>query len=219
MAKKKISIGIVGLGKYGMALAEALVKAGKEVVCVDKDEAKVKKALEFTDFAYVSEDLSTSTFEDMGFQACSTIVVCIGEHMDTAIFATLSALSLKTVKVISMSNTDDLGLVLEKLGAEVVYPYKDSVDRLTKRLVSGNILDFISLNDELEICEVKVPKSYLNNAIRDTNIRQKFGLNIIAIKNDNKIIARIEPEYVLKEGDTLIVLGEKVNIRKFEARR
>ena len=220
MAKKKMSIGILGLGKYGMALAEALVSNGKEVACLDRDENKVKKALEYTDFAYVTEELSTANLLEMGFDQCETIVICIGEHMDSAIFATINALALKNVKVITMSNTDEMGRVLEKLGAEVVYPYKDSVEKLAKKLSSTNVLDFIALSDNIEICEVKIPKAYLNKAIRDTDIRLKYGLNIIAIRHDaENIELRIDPEYVLKDSDTLIVLGESKFLRKFESRQ
>ncbi len=220
MAKKKMSIGILGLGKYGMALVEALVSNDKEVACLDRDENKVKKALEYTDFAYVTEELSTANLLEMGFDQCETIVICIGEHMDSAIFATINALALKNVKVITMSNTDEMGRVLEKLGAEVVYPYKDSVEKLAKKLSSTNVLDFIALSDNIEICEVKIPKAYLNKAIRDTDIRLKYGLNIIAIRHSaENIDLRIDPEYVLKESDTLIVLGESKFLRKFESKQ
>ena len=162
MATKKGTIGIVGLGKFGMQLAEELVENGRKIVCIDKDEKKVKKALELTDYAFVSEDLSKETFEETGFKQCETIVICIGEHLDTAILATLNALSLGVKKVVAMSVTDETGQILEKLGAEVIYPFKDSADHLAKKILTHNILDFISLNDEIEIAEIKVPKRSKN---------------------------------------------------------
>lgn len=216
MAKKKQTVGIIGLGKFGMCLANELVQNGKNIVCIDKDESKVKKVLEICDYAFVSEDLSKSTLEETGFKECDVIVTCIGEHMDTAIFATLNALSLGVSKVIALSNTDEQGLVLEKLGAEVIYPYKDSADRLAKRILSNNVVDFIALNDEIEICEVKIPKKYIGIPIKDTDIRKKYGINIIAIETGGKITTLIEPTYILTEDDALVVLGEKKNLRKFE---
>lgn len=217
MKKKKATIGIIGLGKFGMCLAYELVQSGKKIVCIDKEEKKVKKALEFCDYAFVSEDLSKDTLEETGFKECETIVVCIGEHMDTAIFATLNALTLGVNKVIAMSNTEEQGLVLAKLGAEVIYPYKDSSDKLAKRILSNNVLDFISLNDEVEIIEVKVPSRYIGNSILDTNIRQNYGLNIIALEYGDRIETRIDPKYIFKEGDAIVVIGAKKDLRKFEA--
>ena len=214
MGKKKQTVGIIGLGKFGMYLANELVENGKNIVCIDKDEAKVKKVLEICDYAFVSEDLSKRTLEDTGFKECDVIVTCIGEHLDTAIFATINALSLGVSRVIALSNTDEQGLVLEKLGAEVIYPYRDSADRLAKRILSNNIVDIIALNEEIEICEVKIPKKYIGMAIKDTDIRKKYGLNIIAIEQNDVINTNFEPEYVLNKEDSLVVLGEKKNLRK-----
>lgn len=215
--KNKSTIGIIGLGKFGMCLALELYESGKSIICIDKEENKVKKALEFSDFAFVSEDLSKKTLEETGFKECNTIVVCIGEHLDTAIFATLNALSLGVNKVITIANTEEQGLVLEKLGAEVIYPYKDSSDKLAKRILSNNVLDFISLSDEIEILEVKVPQKYIGMSIIDTNIRRDYGLNIIALEQSNDIIeTRINPEYVFQEGDCIVVIGDKKALRKFE---
>ncbi|MDY2727744.1 MAG: TrkA family potassium uptake protein [Candidatus Onthovivens sp.] len=216
MAKKKKTIGIIGLGKFGMCLAQELVESGKSIVCIDKDEKKIKKVLEICDYAFVNEDLSKKTLEETGFKECDVIVVCIAEHMDTAILATINALSLESGKVMALSNTEEQGIILEKLGAEVIYPYRDSADRLVKKIVSNNLVDFIALNDEVEICETKVPKKYIGEALKDTDIRGKFGINIIAIETNGKINTRFAPSYVLTKDDTLVVLGEKKMLRKFE---
>lgn len=130
-----------------MYLANELVGSGKNIVCVDKDERKVKKVLDIYNYTFVTEDLSVQTLEELDFKECDVIVICIGEQMDTAIFATLNALSLYAGKVISISYTEELDKALEKLGADVIYPYKDSASQLAKRILSNNILDFISLNE------------------------------------------------------------------------
>ena len=220
MSKKNATIGIIGLGKFGMCLANQLVKNGRHIICIDKDEIKVKKALDISDFAFVSEDLSTSTLEETGFKECQTIVVCIGEHLDTAIFVTLNALSLNGPKVIAMSNTEEQGKVLEKLGAEVIYPYKDSADRLAKKILTNNVLDFISLNDEIDICELRLPDRYIGTTVKDSDIRSKYGINIIAIGHENgKVDSTFLPEYVFEKGDKLVVIGETKIINKFEGKK
>lgn len=219
MATKKGTIGIVGLGKFGMQLAEELVENGRKIVCIDKDEKKVKKALELTDYAFVSEDLSKETFEETGFKQCETIVICIGEHLDTAILATLNALSLGVKKVVAMSVTDETGQILEKLGAEVIYPFKDSADHLAKKILTHNILDFISLNDEIEIAEIKVPKSFVGKSIIESNIRQNFGINIIALEVGDKINTKVDPKYIFNEGDAVVVIGDSKSVRKFEQKK
>lgn len=217
MAKNKKTIGIIGLGKFGMCLANELVKNGRSIVCIDKDETKIKRALEICDYAFVSQDLSINTLEETGFKECDTIVVCIGEQMDVAILATISALNLGVRRVIALSNTDEQGMILEKFGAEVIYPYKDSAYHLAKKMSSSSLVEFTSLSEDIEIYEVKAPKRYINVMIKDTDIRQKYKINIIAISNNGKINTNIDPNYVLTSEDVIIVLGEKKNLDKFEA--
>ncbi len=213
---KKGTIGIIGLGRFGMSLAIELSSKGKDVICLDKDEKKVKEVLNYTDYAYVSEDLSKETLEELGFKECDTIVVCIGEKSDISILTTLNAISLGVNKVIAKAGNEDQGKVLERLGAEVVYPDKDSADRLSKKILSHNILDFISLNENIEIVEIAIPKRYIGVKLADSDIRKKYNLNIVAIERDDNIDINISPSHIFKENDAIVVVGNTNNIAEFE---
>lgn len=212
----KASIGIIGLGRFGFSLAAELASKGKSVICVDKDEKKVKEILNYTDYAYVSEDLTKETLEELGFQECETVVVCIGEKIDVSILTTLNVISLGVKKVIAKAGSEEQGRVLERLGAEVIYPDKDSADRLAKRILSHNILDFISLNENIEIVEITIPKRYVGVKLADSDIRKKFNLNIVAIERDEEIDINISPNYVFEEKDAIVVIGNTNNIAEFE---
>ena len=213
---KKSTIGIIGLGRFGMSLAIELSSKGKNVICLDKDEKKVKEVLNYTDYAYVSEDLSKETLEELGFKECDTIVVCIGEKSDISILTTLNAISLGVEKVIAKAGNEDQGKVLERLGAEVVYPYKDSAYRLAKKILSHNIMDFISLNENIEIVEIAIPKRYVGVKLSESDIRKKYNLNIVAIERDDNIDINISPNHVFKENDAIVVVGNTNNIAEFE---
>ena len=115
MAKNTSSIGIIGLGRFGMSLAIELASKGKSIICVDQDEKKVKNILEYTDYAYVSEDLTKETLEELGFKECETIVVCIGEKVDASILTTLNVISLGVKKVIAKAGNEEQGEVLERI--------------------------------------------------------------------------------------------------------
>ena len=216
MNSNKGTIGIIGLGKYGLYLAEELAKQGKSLLCIDKNESKVKKVSNICETCFVCEDLSQKSLEEMGFKECETIIVCISEQLDVAILATLNCINLNINKVIALSNSEEQGFVLEKLGAEVIYPYKDSVNYLVKKISNNNFLDFIALSDTVEILEIKVPRAYVGKKIVDTEIRQKFGLNIIAIDKKNQIITSIDPNYVFEKDDAIVVIGSKDDLIKFQ---
>ncbi len=212
----KGSIGIIGLGKFGLYLANELSKAGKSLICIDKDENKVKKVLDIVDAAFVSEDLSCKTLEETGFKECDTIIITISEHLDVAIFATLNCINLNVNKVIALSNSEEQGIVLEKLGAEVIYPYKDSVNYLVKKISNNNFLDFIALSDDVEIVQIKIPRSFVGKSLIESDIRHAYELNVIAIEKNKNIITNINPNYIFEKDDAIVVIGQKDALTKFQ---
>ena len=218
MKKKKDSsiFGIIGLGRFGTALAITLAEAGKEVIVVDQNEEKVKAMRQYTEYAFVCDNLSKEALSEVGIQNCDTVVVCIGSKIDTSILTTLNVVSLGVPRVISKATSQDQGAVLEKIGAEVVYPERDMATRLGKRLISGNFLDFIFLDNDIEIQQVPVSDSLVGKTIREINIRKKYGLNIIAVEHDQNTIIELSPDYKLQSEDIIVVIGKVQNIRKLE---
>ncbi|MCC2825866.1 TrkA family potassium uptake protein [Faecalicatena orotica] len=218
MKKKKDSsiFGIIGLGRFGTALAITLAEAGKEVIVVDQNEEKVKAMRQYTEYAFVCDNISKEALSEVGIQNCDTVVVCIGSKIDTSILTTLNVVSLGVPRVISKATSQDQGAVLEKIGAEVVYPERDMATRLGKRLISGNFLDFIFLDNDIEIQQVPVSGSLVGKTIREINIRKKYSLNIIAIEHQQDTIIEFAPDYEFLEEDIIVVIGKLQNIRKFE---
>lgn len=218
MKKKKDSsiFGIIGLGRFGTALAITLAEAGKEVIVIDQNEEKVKAMRQYTEYAFVCDNISKEALSEVGIQNCDTVVVCIGSKIDTSILTTLNVVSLGVPRVISKATSQDQGAVLEKIGAEVVYPERDMATRLGKRLISGNFLDFIFLDNDIEIQQVPVSDSLVGKTIREINIRKKYSLNIIAIEHQQDTIIEFAPDYEFLEEDIIVVIGKLQNIRKFE---
>ena len=153
--RETYSYGIIGLGRFGTALAKTLAEAGEEVIVIDNTESKVKELRQFTENAFVAETLTKEVLEEIGIQNCDTVVVCIGEKIDTSILTTLNVVSLGVPRVIAKAISPDQGAVLEKIGAQVVYPESDMAVRLANRLLANSVLDYISLNNNVEITEIK----------------------------------------------------------------
>ncbi len=214
--KKRESFGVIGLGRFGLALAKALAKEGKDVIAIDSDENKIKEVRNDTEYAYVVSELTKAALQETGIQNCDAVIVCIGEKIDTSILTTLNVVSLGVPKVIAKANTYEHGLILEKLGAEVVYPEHDMAVRLAKRLLTNNVLDYIMLSDDIEISELTLTDKLIGESVADINIRKKLGLNIIAIMDNGKTITNIEPEYQFEKGDVMVVIGNRKNIEQFE---
>lgn len=211
------SFGVIGLGRFGFALAQTLAEANEEVIVVDCNEDKVRQIRQYTEYAFVAENLTKETLEEIGIQNCDTVIVCIGEKMDTSILTTLNVVNLGVPHVIAKALSRDQGAVLEKIGAEVIYPERDMALRLGKRLVSRNFMDFITLDNEVEIQQIPIPLDLIGQTVEETDIRKQYGLNIIAIERKNRTDIEVSPQYQFSAGDIIVVIGKIENIKRFEA--
>ncbi len=207
--KEKIVYGIVGLGRFGKALMENLSESGAETIVLDSDEEKVKAAREFTENAFVVKSLDRKTLEEVGMKNCDCAICAIGEHMDTSILTTLNLVSMGIPKVISKANSPEHGIILSKLGAEVVYPDRDMAFRLASRLENARQLDIIALSEKINISKIEVPQKLVGIKVKDAQLPLKFSLNIIAIENDGSVTNSVTPEYVFRKDDILILVGER----------
>ncbi len=192
------SHGVIGLGRFGTALVKTLAAAGKEVIAVDKDEAKVKAVRGYTDYAFVIDELDEVSLKETGMQNCGTVTICIGEQVDVSILTTMLVTKLGVPHVISKAASEVHGEVLKRLGAEVVYPEADMVVRIGKRLISGNLLDYIALGDGVEVAHCRGGKM-LGKASASW-MRKVYGINIIAVEHGNQTNVEFAADYTFKEG-------------------
>ena len=207
-AEKQI-YGIIGMGRFGTALAEELSASGADLIVLDKEEEKVALAREMTENAYIVKNLEKKTLIETGLKGCDVVILCIGEHIDTSILTVLNLVSIGVKKVIAKARSSEHGEILEKLGAEVVYPERDMAMRLAHRLETAKMLDFIQLSERINISKIVLPSHSVGKTVVDLNLRSRFGLNIIAIENGGEIIENIRPDYVFKEKDILFLSGGK----------
>lgn len=212
-----ITYGIIGLGRFGFALAQSLSENGAEIVVLDRDPDRTKAALAFTDNAFTVAGLSKEILMDCGISNCDTVIICIGEAIDTSILTTLTVIELGVKKVIAKASSLEHGAVLEKLGAEVVYPERDRALILSKKLTSSKIMEYITVSGEVDITEIELPEIPEGMTVMKFGFRNKYGLNLIAIKHEDVVTTDIGPNTPVVTGDTVVVCGKRNNITKFEA--
>ncbi len=212
---EQISYGIVGLGRFGYALAMELAAFGADILVVDKDEEKIRELREYTDNSFVVKSLDKKTLSETGIQNCEIVVVCIGEHMESSILTTLNLVSLGIPTVISKANSAEHGEILEKLGAEVVYPERDMGIRLARRLENNKMLDYIQLSEQFNISKQRIPGKFIGQTVQEVGIRSRFGLNIIAIETGiGTFIDDVKPDYTFKKDDVLFLAGSRDRLRR-----
>ena len=215
--KERDIFGIIGLGRFGSALAIELASAGTDLLVIDRDEEKVRELRDYTENAYVVKNLDKKALTETGVQNCGVAVVCIGEHMDTSILTTLNLVSLGIPTVIAKATSIEHGEILEKLGAEVVYPERDMAIRLAHRLEASKMLDYIQLSEKLNISKLIIPDRIVGKTVLSVNLRGEFGINIIAIENNGNLIETINPDYVFRKGDIMFISGSKDSLDRLSA--
>ena len=212
--KEVTSYGIVGLGRFGFALTEELAEADAEIMVLDKDEDKIRKIREFTENALVVNSLEKEVLLDTGIQNCDVAIVCIGTHMEASILTTLNLVGMGIPKVIAKATSPEHGEILKRLGAEVVYPEQDMAVRLANCLESSGVIDFIKLSEKINISKLTIPYVLVGKSVQEVNFRARFGLNIIAIENNNEVMEYVDPDYIFREDDVLIISGSSEGVIK-----
>ncbi len=218
MTREKIQTGygVIGLGRFGATLAQALAEAGQDVTVLDASEEKVRAARQYTDAAFVTDRLDQQTLMECGLSNCDTVVVAIGETIDSSILTTLLVKQLGVRRVLAKAISRDHGAVLEKLGAEVIYPERDMALRVARRLTNHRLLDSLTLAGDIEVSEFSICGDIVGQTVAQANLRNRFGLNIIAIDAGGDVTTEIEPGTVFREGDNVIVIGKKDAIKRFD---
>lgn len=212
--KDNTTYGIIGLGRFGMALALELAKADADLLVIDRDEEKVREMREYTENAFVVPTLDKKTLCETGIENCDVAVVCIGESMSTSILTTLHLVSMGIPSVIAKATSAEHGEILEKLGAKVVHPEQDMAVRLANRLEASRMLDFIQLSEKLNISKLMASEKMVGKTVLEVNFRKKFGANIIAIESGGDLNETVEPNYQFRRGDILYVSGSKDGLNR-----
>lgn len=214
--KSIVEFGIIGLGRFGMALAKTLTAADKEIIAIDSVESRVKQIRYLTENAFVVGSYDKETLLDSGIQNCATVIICIGDSIEGSILTTLNVISLEIPRVIARAASYEQGLILEKIGAEVIYPENDMAVRLANKLVNSNIMDTIELRGGIAITELRLTSRIAGQTVQQSNIRHKYNLSIIALEHDGNTKTDITPECMLNENDYMVVVGNRENIKKLE---
>ncbi|MHB1377853.1 MAG: potassium channel family protein [Candidatus Humimicrobiaceae bacterium] len=213
----KKSFLIIGLGRFGISLARTLTKEGHSVLGIDNDEVVIQKFSFEIDNVMKLDATDSEVLDSLGIADFEAVIISIGEkYIQNSILATLLAKEKGAKKIIAKAGTKVQGKVLSKVGADlVVFPEKDMGERVGKILSSHNIIDFIELSSDITILELKTPPLIAGKDLIELNLRKKYGVTIISIKNSDGVL-KTPPDvnYKFKQDDILTLIGENKLLKK-----
>lgn len=208
---------IIGIGKFGESIATNLYKMGHDVLAVDIDEERVQHISRKVTHAVQADATEEGTLEALGVKHFDGAVVTIGESVQASILITLLCKELGIRHVLAKAQNELHAKVLYKIGADrVVFPERDMGLRVAHSLVSTSFLDYIELTPDYSIVELKAAKDWQGKSLKDLNIRAKYGINIMAIKQDDKVVVSPAADDVIQRDDVLVVIGKAEDINRFQ---
>lgn len=200
---------VIGLGRFGSALATQLCALGAEVLAMDVRSDLVQQVANDVTHAVVGDAQDKEVLRALGARNFDCAIIAIGEDLAASVLITMNLKELNVPYIVCKAHDETHRKVLEKLGVDrVVIPEQEHAQRLGRSLVRHNVLDYIELSEAYGILEVPAPKSWVGKTLRELNVRAKLGVNIIAVENSGKTNVSPAADYMICQGDVMVVLGE-----------
>ena len=206
---------IIGLGSFGSYLARTLYDKGHEVMVIDKNKDRVEEAKDFSTQAVWMDSADKESLKALGVQDMDVVVVSLGPEMEPSILTVLYLHKHGVSRIMAKALSGDHGKILEAIGAtDVIYPERDMAIRLAQKLSSRNVLEYLPLAENISIQEIVPPESFIGKKLKDLNLTNRYHVQVIAIKQlvPEKLIFIPGADFVIKDSDVLVVMGEEDNI-------
>ena len=208
---------VFGLGRYGYSVAKELVNCGADVIAIDSREQIVNTLANELPFCKCADTTDIEVLKRLGISTVDTVIVAMAGSIEASVMTVMLCKELGVPTVIAKCSSEMHYKILTKVGADkVVFPEKESGVRLAKNLLSSGFVDMIELNTEISMLELDVKKDWIGKNLLELNLRKKYSLNVVAIKENNNIDINVDPTLPLHREMKLIVVGNKNKLSKLK---
>lgn len=212
------SVVVIGISSFGYFLALDLAKQGADVMAIDIHEDKIEKIKPFVQKAVIADGTDKTTLETLGLEEVEGVVVSLGD-IEGSVLATLHLKELKVKKIVTKALSEEHGKILEMIGAtSVIFPEKDMAGRVARMMTHENILDHVPLASGYSIVELAPPNSFLHKSLGDLDLRNKYGVQVIVVKElvpENVVLVPMA-DYIIKDSDVLVMMGRDEDLNKVQ---
>ena len=209
------SFAVIGMGRFGQSVVEELINKNVDVLVIDKDPERIAKMSQIATHAVTLDTTDVQALKEVGIGSIDCVVVAIGKDLQSSILTTLILKDLGVGTVIVKVQNADHAKVVEKLGAdEIIQPEQQSGKRLASKIVSDNVLDYIDLNESHSFIVVNTTAKIIDSTIINLDVRNRFKINVVAIRRNNKILIP-NADTVLENEDQLLLIGSNNDLDRF----
>ena len=207
---------VFGLGSFGWSVALTLESLGCDVLVVDKSYEKIQEIADQVSYAMRADVADPEAMQALGGRNLDGAVVAISESLEASIMATMLSKEMGIPYVLAKAQDNLQGTILQKVGADsVVYPEREMGSRVAKNLVSNTFSDWIELSSEYSMAESKVPEKWVGRSLSELKVREKYGINVVGIIQNEQVNVTFDPHAPLPEDGILIIIGATSVLERF----
>lgn len=208
---------VVGLGRFGGAVAETLVELDYEVLAVDADADLVQRFSDRLTHVVQADSTDAAALRQLGAREFSKAVVAIGSDIESSILTTSSLVDLGVAQIWAKAVTEAHGKILSRVGAHyVIFPENDMGERLA-HVVTGKMIDYIELDPHFALIETCAPAVLVGRSLGEAEVRRRYGITVVCIKTEGQAFTYATAETKVAENDILVVAGETKKAEAFAA--
>ena len=208
---------VLGLGRYGRAVAEELVNNGAEVLAVDIDQNTINNAIETIPVCKCADITEPETIKRLGISNIDVVIVAMASNLESSVMAVTLCKEAGVPTVIVKCGNEMHQKIFSRVGADkVIFPEKESGIRLAKNLLSAGFSEMIELSDDVSMVEIDVKDEWVGKSLIDLSLRKKYTINVVAIRTQNTINTTIDPNLPLEKGMQLIVIANTLKLQKLK---
>jgi len=209
------SVFVIGLGRFGVAVATTLMELDVDVMAIDTDPKLVDRWADRLTHVRIADGTSSEALKQLGVTDFDAAVVAIGTGIESSILTTAALVDLKVEKVWAKAITNEHGRILERVGAHhVVFPEREMGERVA-HVVTGQVTDYFQIDDDFVLAELNVPSRLVGQTLAESEIRQSYAVTVVCVKPEDSAYTYATSDSLLTKGDTLLVAGEVANIERF----
>jgi len=208
---------VFGLGRYGLAIAKELVNNGAEVLAVDVNEDVVNAAIADIPFCKCADITDPDVIEQLDIANIDVVVIATANNLEASVLATMLCKEAGVKTVIAKCADEMQQKILSKVGADqVVFPENESGIRLARNLISSGFMDIIDLSDDVSMVELNVRSEWKGHSLMELNLRKKYGINVVAVSEGERVDINIDPAKPLSEEMRLVVIAHTSELNKLK---
>lgn len=216
MSLKK-SYAIFGLGRYGLAVARELVSGGAEVLAIDRNESIVNSLAAEVPLCKCADVTDGDVLRQLDIGSFDTVIIAMASSLEATVLSTMLCKELGVKTVIVKCANEMHQKILSRVGADqVVFPESESGARLAKNLLSAGFVDLLEISRDVSMVEVSVQPEWVGKSLMELNLRRKYGINIVAIREGGTVSVSIDPEKPLSKEARLLVIGNTARMGKLK---